>query len=117
VVTVQSGSALTVAATNPNNIFGISEDRAELTGNCTKSCRPWLNRFAGIALGFRYNQRVRRHPEHGTRREIFATVSVIEVGYVGTRGIHLARLSGEHGEGLRIGKRLRERRLESRICI
>jgi hypothetical protein len=37
VVTVQSGSALTVAATNPNNIFGISEDRAELTGKCTKS--------------------------------------------------------------------------------
>jgi hypothetical protein len=37
VVTVQSGNALTVAATNPNNIFGISEDRAELTGNCTKS--------------------------------------------------------------------------------
>ena len=36
VVTVQSGSALTVAATNPNNIFGISEDRAELTGICTK---------------------------------------------------------------------------------
>jgi hypothetical protein len=37
VVTIQSGSALTVAATNPNNIFGISEDRAELTGNCTKN--------------------------------------------------------------------------------
>ena len=37
VITVQSGSALTIAATNPNNIFGISEDRAELTGNCTKS--------------------------------------------------------------------------------
>jgi hypothetical protein len=37
VVTVQSGSALTVAATNPNNIFGISEDRAELTGNCTRN--------------------------------------------------------------------------------
>jgi hypothetical protein len=37
VVTVQSGSALTVAATNPNNIFGISEDRAALTGNCTKN--------------------------------------------------------------------------------
>ena len=32
VVTVQSGSALTIAATNPNNIFGISEDRAQLTG-------------------------------------------------------------------------------------
>jgi len=37
VVAVQSGSALTIAATNPNNIFGISEDRAELTGKCTKN--------------------------------------------------------------------------------
>jgi len=37
VVTIQSGSALTVAATNPNNIFGISEDRAELTGKCIKN--------------------------------------------------------------------------------
>ena len=37
VITVQSGSALTIAATNPNNIFGISEDRADLTGNCAKS--------------------------------------------------------------------------------
>lgn len=34
---IQSGSALTVADTNPSNIFGISEDRAQLTGNCTKS--------------------------------------------------------------------------------
>jgi hypothetical protein len=37
VVTVQSGSALTIAYTNSRNVFGISEDRAELTGTCTKS--------------------------------------------------------------------------------
>jgi Carboxypeptidase regulatory-like domain/TonB dependent receptor len=37
IVTVQSGSALTIADTNANNIFGISEDRAELTGSCTKN--------------------------------------------------------------------------------
>jgi hypothetical protein len=50
VVTVQSGSALTVAATNPNNIFGISEDRAELTGNCKK------NQFVtGGAIGSKLN--------------------------------------------------------------
>jgi hypothetical protein len=37
VATIQSGSALTIAYTNANNVFGISEDRADLTGNCTKS--------------------------------------------------------------------------------
>src|SRR5207237_10879187 len=37
VATVQSGNALTIAYTNPNNLFGISEDRAQLTGTCTKS--------------------------------------------------------------------------------
>lgn len=36
VVTLQSGTALTIADTNANNLFGISEDRAQLTGNCTK---------------------------------------------------------------------------------
>ena len=36
VVTIQSGSALTIADTNANNVFGISEDRAELSGQCTK---------------------------------------------------------------------------------
>jgi hypothetical protein len=36
VVTIQSGSALTIADTNAHNVFGISEDRAELTGTCTK---------------------------------------------------------------------------------
>jgi hypothetical protein len=36
VATIQSGNALTIAYTNANNVFGISEDRAELTGNCAK---------------------------------------------------------------------------------
>jgi hypothetical protein len=37
VVTVQSGSALTIADTNSKNVFGISKDRAQLTGHCTKA--------------------------------------------------------------------------------
>jgi hypothetical protein len=37
IVTIQSGSALTIADTNAENIFGISEDRAQLTGTCTKN--------------------------------------------------------------------------------
>jgi hypothetical protein len=37
VITIQSGTALTIADTNANNVFGVSEDRAELTGTCTKS--------------------------------------------------------------------------------
>jgi TonB dependent receptor/Carboxypeptidase regulatory-like domain len=37
ILTIQSGSALTIADTNANNVFGISEDRAQLTGACTKS--------------------------------------------------------------------------------
>ena len=37
VVTVQSGSALSIADTNGANVFGISEDRAQLTGKCRKS--------------------------------------------------------------------------------
>ncbi|HEV2115401.1 MAG TPA: hypothetical protein VGR48_05210 [Terriglobales bacterium] len=37
VVTLQSGSALTIADTNSHNVFGISEDRAQLTGACTPS--------------------------------------------------------------------------------
>jgi len=37
IVTIQSGSALTIADTNANNVFGISEDRAELTGICAKN--------------------------------------------------------------------------------
>lgn len=37
VATIQSGNALTIADTNADNVFGISEDRAALTGICTKS--------------------------------------------------------------------------------
>jgi hypothetical protein len=36
IATIQSGSALTIADTNPNNVFGISEDRAQLSGTCSK---------------------------------------------------------------------------------
>ena len=34
VATIQSGSALTISDTNPTNVFGISEDRAQLSGQC-----------------------------------------------------------------------------------
>ena len=37
VATIQSGTALTIGYTNANNVFGISEDRAQLTGKCSKS--------------------------------------------------------------------------------
>src|SRR6195256_2472767 len=37
IATIQSGSALTIADTNSNNVFGISQDRAQLSGQCTKS--------------------------------------------------------------------------------
>jgi hypothetical protein len=37
VATIQSGAALTVADTNLHNVYGISGDRAQLTGNCAKS--------------------------------------------------------------------------------
>jgi hypothetical protein len=37
VATIQSGTALTIASTNANNVFGISEDRAQLSGKCAKN--------------------------------------------------------------------------------
>jgi carboxypeptidase family protein len=37
VATIQSGNALTIEYTNAYNIFGISEDRAQLSGACTKN--------------------------------------------------------------------------------
>jgi hypothetical protein len=36
IVTVQSGSALTISATNADNVFGISTDRAQLSGTCSR---------------------------------------------------------------------------------
>jgi hypothetical protein len=37
VITIQFGTALTIAKTNATNVFGISEDRAQLSGTCSKS--------------------------------------------------------------------------------
>jgi hypothetical protein len=37
IATIQSGTALTIANTNSNNVFGISEDRAQLSGLCSNS--------------------------------------------------------------------------------
>jgi hypothetical protein len=37
VLTIQSGSALTISDTNANDVFGISGDRAQLTGTCSKN--------------------------------------------------------------------------------
>ncbi len=36
IATIQSGSALTIADTNSTNVFGITEDRAQLSGTCSK---------------------------------------------------------------------------------
>ena len=35
--TVQSGSALTIAYSNGDNVYGITEDRAQLSGDCSES--------------------------------------------------------------------------------
>ena len=35
VTTIQAGQALTITNTNPNNVFGISEDRAQIASGCT----------------------------------------------------------------------------------
>jgi len=37
IATMQSGSALTIANTNSANVFGISQDRAQLSGKCSKA--------------------------------------------------------------------------------
>jgi hypothetical protein len=37
IATIQSGSALTIAATNSTNVFGISEDRAQVSASCSKN--------------------------------------------------------------------------------
>jgi TonB dependent receptor len=56
VVTIQSGSALTIANTNANNVFGISEDRAQLSGTCSTgqlvnggSVQSKLNRYFNLS--------------------------------------------------------------------
>src|SRR5215510_11881215 len=37
IATIQSGTALTIANTNSTNVFGISQDRAQLSGACSNS--------------------------------------------------------------------------------
>jgi len=37
IATIQSGKALTISNTNSNNVYGINEDRAQLSGACRKS--------------------------------------------------------------------------------
>jgi len=37
IATIQSGSALTITDTNSTNVFGINEDRVQLSGTCSKS--------------------------------------------------------------------------------
>ena len=37
IAAIQSGNAVTIADTNTSNVFGISEDRAQLTGMCRKN--------------------------------------------------------------------------------
>ncbi len=37
IATIQSGSALTIAYTNSTNVFGISQDRSQLSDTCSKS--------------------------------------------------------------------------------
>jgi hypothetical protein len=37
IATIQSGSALTIAETNSTNVFGITADRAQLSGTCSKN--------------------------------------------------------------------------------
>jgi len=37
IAVIQSGSALTIADTNSTNVLGISEDRAQLSGTCSRS--------------------------------------------------------------------------------
>jgi Carboxypeptidase regulatory-like domain/TonB dependent receptor len=52
VATIQSGNAMTIANTNSTNVFGISEDRAQLSGSCARnelinngSIQSKLNRY------------------------------------------------------------------------
>ena len=56
VATVQSGDALTILYNNSDNVFGISQDRAQLSGGCTKgqivtsgSVQAKLNNYFNVA--------------------------------------------------------------------
>jgi hypothetical protein len=71
VITVQSGNALTILYTNSRNVFGVSSDKAQLSGACTKDqivtngdVKSKLNRYFNTAC--------------------FATPSVIGADGIGT---------------------------------
>ena len=71
IATIQSGSALTVADTNSTNVFGISEDRAQLSGMCSKS-----QLVTGGAVQSKLNQYF--------NRSCFTAPSVIGADGIGT---------------------------------
>jgi Carboxypeptidase regulatory-like domain/TonB dependent receptor len=71
VATIQSGAALTIAYTNANNVFGISEDRAQLSGICTKN-----QLVTGGAVGSKLNGYF--------KKSCFTTPLIIGADEVGT---------------------------------
>lgn len=71
IVTIQSGNALTISDTNSNNVYGISEDRAQLSGNCSKG--RLVNRGS-----------VESNLNHYFDASCFTTPPVISVDGVGT---------------------------------
>jgi hypothetical protein len=71
IATIQSGKAMTIADTNPNNVFGISEDKAGLSGTCTK------NQFVT-------NGPITNKLDHYFNFSCFATPPVIGADGIGT---------------------------------
>jgi hypothetical protein len=71
IATVQSGKALTVADTNSNNVFGISEDRAGLSGTCAKG-------------QFVTNGPITKKLDHYFNASCFITPAVIGADEIGT---------------------------------
>jgi hypothetical protein len=71
IATIQSGSALTIADTNSSNVFGISEDRAQLSGVCSKN-----QLVTGGAVQSKLNQYF--------NRSCFTAPSVIGADGIGT---------------------------------
>jgi hypothetical protein len=71
VVTIQSGTALTIADTNSTNVFGISRDRAQLTGRCGNA-----SLVSGGSIESKLN--------HYFNRSCFTTPPVIGADGIGT---------------------------------
>jgi len=71
IVTIQSGNALTIADTNSNNVYGISQDRAQLSGACSQG--QLVNRGS-----------VESKLNHYFNASCFATPPVISTDGIGT---------------------------------